>query len=194
MRSPRTQEKWEQTKKFCADHKEEIAFGAILVVAGILSANTSDDSDPYDSDEDSDDDYSYNNLRWMSYDELNEIREDVRTDYQNDQREELLDRIDSIRYQVGNPKERHARSLSNEELINEFEDARNLYYEEYEIYKHDKRPYEELRHDEDYKKYQLDYDNFYQLMTEKERRYAEEHPDEFPIHREHGWYLPEDDD
>lgn len=188
-------EKWEQTKMFCADHKEEIAVGALTAVMSAIGIKTSGSKKSNSSSEDSSNDYySFRNLSSKSYDELGEIRENVRLDYQNDRRYYLLNLIDQVRVAVGNPREKHARSLSDDALERELEDARNLYYEEYEIDKRDKRPYKEKRLDEVYKQHSIDYDNFNQLNTEKQRRYAQKHPDKFPIHREHGWYLPEDDD
>ena len=188
-------EKWERTKEFCSDHKEEIAVGVFVTAMAFIGIKMASDSDSDSSyDDGSDDDYSLRNLSNKSYDELNEIRENVRMDYQNEQREDLLDFIDKIRNTVGNPREKYARSLSDDDLESELEKARNLYYEENEAYKRDKRPYAEKRLDEDYKQHSIDYDTFYQLNTEKQRRYAAEHPDKFPVHSEHGWYLPEDDD
>lgn len=187
----KVREKWEQTKQFCAEHKIEIGVGAAIVLS-VLGISIAVKSGSQNID-DSNYDYSPRRLRKMSYDELHKLREMVQMKDFGPHRTEKLDYIDNVLSNVTNPRAEHARTLSDDELHNELEEARSKFYKEYEIYKRDKRSYAELIQDADYRKYQENYDKFYQLNSEKQRRYAEQHPEKFPIHKEHGWHLPEDD-
>ena len=186
-------ESWSKIKQFCIDHKEGIETAAVSILSFIGIMKTKN-SNSISTSSDSNNVFSYDRLRRLSYDELDEIRENVRMNTQGTRRDTLLNRIDRVLSEATNPRAEFARSLPNDELQSSLESAKKKYYEGYEKYEHDKRSYAELYQDEDYKKYQKDYDLFNQLRIEKERRYAKEHPDKFPIHREHGWYLPEDDD
>lgn len=84
--------------------------------------------------------------------------------------------------------------MSDDELQKKLEEAQNTYYQGYEEYKGDRRPYSELIQDPKYKEHEIDYDRFYQLLQEKQHRYAEVNPDRFPRHREHGYNLYKEDD
>lgn len=85
-------------------------------------------------------------------------------------------------------------ALSNDELEKLIITTGNLHHEQYEKYKKDKRLYSEKIQDPGFVEYERNYETYDRASTEKRRRYDEAHPEEFPKHREHGWYLPNDND
>ena len=177
-----------KTKQFFIDHKKPILTGigvgfGILCAAGARALEISNSDDEYDE-------YRTKNLRNKTYDELQEMRSYVHANTQGEQRDELLGTIDEeLQYRV-NPREKHARSLSDEELNDELERARTILYDGQEKYcRHNKRIYAEMIQDPEFRKFERDSDNFTQLNNEKNRRYAEQNPDHFPVPREHGWNL-----
>lgn len=190
-------EKGSQAIQFCKDHSDVLLGigGAIIAIgAGILLANRTENDDGYYSDPS--DEYSYDKLNQMDYYELREEREKVRMDTQKygDRWQSLLWRFDNVMRDKPHPMAEQIRSMSNEELQDELNAAREKNNAWYEDHKRDKRTYDEIRNDPEYQEHEREYDVFYQLMLEDQRRYAEANPDKVPYHSEHGWYLPEDDD
>lgn len=154
------------------------------LLKGIADALTSDDHDNYD-------------LSSYSYDELDEQREEVRMhpqNYKGDDWKRELNRYDRAMADASRPHRDYCKTLSDEELSNEKAQAWNEYDELNKKFIKDKRPYEELYKDPEYKESNKKYRKYEDLMLEEQRRNAEKNPGKFPRHREHGWYLPNDDD
>lgn len=150
---------------------------------GILDALNSNDNNSDD-------------LSNYSYEELKEQREEVRmhcNDYEGDDWRRTLDRYDDAMRNVPRPHRDYCKTLSDDELKVQKQEAFNDYQESYKNYD-TKRPYEEYYNDPEFKEIDNKYDKFSDLMLEEQRRNAEKNPDKFPRHREHGLYLPNDDD
>lgn len=176
-------EKWElkgKVKSFFAENGRSIvgalSVGALYALVSYLQKGGHDGDDE-------------------SYDSLLQKREEICLDYQSKTRESDLSRIDRKLKTIPNPRREYSKTLTDDELEKHIESARSIWDLARKAF--DKKtkgmPYESYYNDPE--KIELDklHDSFYQSMLEKEYRHAKANPDKFPIHREHGWYLPNDD-
>ena len=129
------------------------------------------------------------------YDRLHQERENIRMNPQSKTRQSDLSRLDKKISKTRNPRREYCKTLSDDELDRYIQSA-------YSIWEYAQKAFEEKTKGLSYEQYYNDleqlelnklYDSFYQATLERDHRHAMANPDKYPVHREHGYYLPNDD-
>ena len=130
----------------------------------------------------------------LDYYELRRQREEVRMhpgDYEGDDWRRKLDRYDELIRDIEHPEIQHIQSLSDEELEAQREQTRKGLQEDYKQFEgKDYSKYYQSNEYQEYNKKQLYMD---EILYEMDRRDVKANPEKYPIHREHGRYLPNDE-
>lgn len=170
----------EKTKEFFSKHKTIIigtmSVGALAALIAYLKKNGVEIGDEL-------------------YDSLLQKREEIRMNSQSENWESDLSKIDTQLRSISNPRREYSKTLSDDDLEKHIESTRSIWNSAREAFEKKTKGLSYRDYYKDPDKLELDklYDNFYQSTLEKQYRYAKANPDKFPIHREHGWYLPNDD-
>ena len=169
----------EKTKEFIVKHKKAIigtaSVGTLIAIAVFLVKKG------YGSNE--------------SYDMLLQKREDIRMNSQSKTLQSDLLRMDRQISKITNPRREYCKSLTNDELENHIQSARSIWESAKDNFDIKTKGLSYDQYYKDPEKIELDklYDSFYQAISERDYRHAMANPDKYPIHREHGYYLPNDD-
>lgn len=176
----------DRVKIFWSKHKKAIlGTASVTVLLGLIAfliKNGSGSDEKNDTLED-------------VYDILLQKREEIRMNPQSKSWESDLARIDKQLSSIPNPRREYSKTLSDDELESHIQSARSVWDSAKEAFEKKTKGMSYEDYYKDPEKIQLDklHDIFYQSVLEKEHRYAEANPGKFPIHREHGRYLPNDD-
>lgn len=94
---------------------------------------------------------------------------------------------------ANNPYDDYCKSLSNEDLKNKKMELSKYFSNFEKTYNRKGIKFEEYKKDPLYIDIDRKHDLFDSIALELQKRDVEANPDKYPIHREHGWYLPNDE-